>query len=196
MKILIVGMLIANLFIGGCTNSGLSDNNNTDNSNKSTIKQDQKIDNNKEDANDNNKKKNEASESEPDTQSNTQDNKPEPIKPVEERRNFVISQCIMCDKLIHESDEFEECDSGYLCIDCYNKGYCKCLNCGKTINGYDEGIVNGSSGSFCNEECADQYINSTNNTNSDICPNCGKHGFLNNDDIYKCPWCGYPNEYE
>ena len=183
----IISVLIASLFIGGCTNSGLSDNSNTDNNN--TIKQEEKTDNNKKE-----------SKSKSDMQSDKQDNeseskKEETIKPVEERRNFVISTCTMCDKLIHESDDFKECNNSYICMNCYNKGYCKCLNCGKTINGYDEGIVNGSSGSFCNEYCADQYVNDDNTTNNDICPNCGKDGFLNNEDIYKCPWCGYPNEY-
>ena len=171
---LIIGALIVGLFIGGCSNSGLSDNN----TNNNTIKQEQKTDDKKpvkdtkkkadKDAEekiieDNNKEK----EDKPDPQSNKQDNKSETIKPVEERRNFVISTCASCETLIHENDKFKECKDYYLCIDCYNKGYCKCLNCGKTINSYDEGIINGSSGSLCSEKCAEEFT-------SDYCSKCGR----------------------
>lgn len=178
---LIIGALIVGLFIGGCSNSGLSDNN----TNNNTIKQEQKTDDKKpvkdtkkkavKDAEektvkDNNKEK----EDKPDPQSNKQDNKSETIKPVEERRNFVISTCASCGALIHENDKFKECKDYYLCIDCYNKGYCKCLNCGKTINGYDKDVSNGSSGSLC-KECTEEYIYNSDNVNTkNYCSKCGK----------------------
>lgn len=136
---------------------------------------------------DNNSKK--SDEDEPDPQSEE-----EMAKRVN-NRDIVVGQCIECNRTIRRSEIGIDRDY-LLCKDCYNKGYTKCLNCGKTINGYDEGIVNGSSGSLCSEECAKQFT-------SDYCSKCGKEVDVNTSGSYVyddygilfCPDC-YFAEHE
>lgn len=89
-----------------------------------------------------------------------------------ERRNFVISQCVNCGKLIHESDNYIESHYGYVCMDCYNNSYEKCIRCGKTVNAYDDNVSCGSSGYMC-EDCDKEYSKETEQKGESTCPGCG-----------------------
>lgn len=71
------------------------------------------------------------------------------------KRNIVIGNCHVCNKVMQRNDDYEDTDEyGFICRSCYNKGVTKCTRCGKTINCYADSSHTGSSGVYC-DACYD-----------------------------------------
>ena len=171
MSELILAIIIAcSLGVSGCTDnnsSGLQEDNKTKTEEK--VKESEKKDEKKE---------------QPKKETKKTETKQEKDEEIGSNRNYVIAQCTICDGLIHESDGgYKVCEGDIICLDCYNKAYRKCIDCGKTVNGYDEGVSAGSTGLRC-KDCTEAYINDT----SDIEPM--EYGDDYGDYEYHCEDCG------
>ena len=156
MKTLILAILIAcSLGVSGCTDD-----------NSSGLQEDTKpITEEKVEEPEKEQPKKEEEEKEVDTKKTEEEEERE----LEERvtkRNIVIGNCYVCDKVLQRNDDYEETDQyGFICRSCYNKSYGKCIDCGKTVNAYDDGVSAGSTGLRC-KDCTEAYMNDT----SDIEP--------------------------
>lgn len=113
------------------------------------------------------KKSEDTKESKKDPQTESEE---EMIKRVN-ARDIVLGPCDKCDRIIRRSELGYDDVDRIICKDCYNKGYTKCMDCGKTINEYDKGVDAGSSGLRC-KDCIEAYINNIGN-DTYHCSKCG-----------------------
>lgn len=184
MKELILAILIAcSLVLSGCTENqqNTRDKQLDDTSNTKTKEKVEKTKLKKEVKNTNDKKENLK---EPEKKAETKNSKSKTVKENESdpqsdeevarrvsERNIVVGECIMCNKTISRNDVAKDDGESLLCKSCYNKGYRKCLNCGKIANGYDKGTSCGSTGILC-EECTEKYLEGE--IEIEYCTKCGK----------------------
>ena len=175
MKELLLAILIAcSLGLGGCTEQPESTGN-KQLDDALGIKTEEKIKEPKKDKNEKKEeKKTEKEKSESKTKTETKkeykQSTNEDVAETAKRRNFVIGTCLSCEGLIHEDDNFKEYRDSYVCKKCYNKGYLKCMDCGKTVNIYDKDVIGGSDGVRC-KKCSKKYEDGL---NVEHCSKCGK----------------------
>lgn len=201
-ELLLVIIIACSLGLGGCTNSEVQEDTEPKTKVEENTEKEEKTE--EKETEEQLKKEDKKEETKKTETKQEKDEEQELIERVS-KRNIVIGNCHVCDKVLQRSDDYEESlQYGFTCRSCYNKGVTKCSRCGKTINSYDDSSHTGSSGVYC-DDCYDaMYADDYSNYSDDYgdyeyyCDDCGSG--LNQEEVCRqngktlCPDCAFSED--